>query len=108
MATLLLYIQRYDELIIEISRRENKFHFLHEVAVAKWPLYDDKLLALYGKHLGEAFNSLTYFNLQKKIFDKAKAYLEKLPKEKAETVLTHILDKLPVVSPLYRYINTSF
>jgi hypothetical protein len=81
ISELLLTSKRYDDLVKIISKQQNKFRLLNEIAIKKFPDYDDYLFSIYVKQFQSAINSALETHYQKQILENALQYINKLPKK---------------------------
>lgn len=103
-ADLLYGTNRLDELLNEIRKQRNKFSLLHKVLLKKMPHYDQELLDLYLEHLLTALRESGFYQLQQHVFDKAVAYLGRLPGDVSRKLVGALLDRLGRTSQIGHYI----
>jgi hypothetical protein len=108
ISALLLYVNRYDDLIKELKKHNDKFLLLHNVVLMKLPDYDSELLILYTKQLMEAFSNRRIFHRPEELFAFSKEYVDQLPLAARRKVVQAVLDKLGGQSGIYRYVKSLF
>ncbi len=87
--------KRWDELVKEIKKQQNKFRLLNEVAIQKLPEYDSVLFEVYIQQLLRALSEASETHYQQKIFNDAKRYFERLPDNIKLKLLSDIAFHLP-------------
>jgi hypothetical protein len=96
---------RLDELNILAGKQQNKFSLINKIAIKKLPDHDALLLTNYVKHFLMAVSEARETFHQKQIFEKALTYLDRLPKEVSEKILSQILDKISKSNFVYRLLK---
>lgn len=100
---IMLSEERYDELVIEISKQKGKFRLLNEIAIKKLPSHDKGLLKIYVKQFQLAINAALETHYQKQIFNSARKYIDNLPIETRQKLVADLLE----VTGKHSYIRTS-
>lgn len=100
---IMLSEERYDELVIEISKQKGKFRLLNEIAIKKLPQYDKGLLKIYVKQFQLAINAALETHYQKQIFNSARKYIDNLPIETRQKLVADLLE----VTGKHSYIRSS-
>ncbi|MCW3078499.1 MAG: hypothetical protein JWO32_3108 [Bacteroidetes bacterium] len=91
ISDLLMSENRFDELIKEISKQNNKFTLLNDIAIKKFPEFDDNLFKVYARQFQNAIAQATETHYQEKIFSNAINYIDKLPVEERTGLLKEIV-----------------
>lgn len=84
--------ERYDELIFEISKHKGKFRLLNDIAIKKLPYFDESLLKIYVKQFQWAINLALETHYQKQIFNDARKFIDALPIETKQYLVSQLLD----------------
>ncbi len=108
IASLLFRLKRWEELISELKRQQNKFSLLQEVLLKIQPNNTEALLNLYAKQLLDALTHASAYQLQQQLADHAKLFIDTLPESSKENLLTKILNSLGGQSRIHRYVITLF
>jgi len=108
LSVLLLMEERYEELIKEISKQQNKFWLLNEVAVKMLPYYNEMLFKVFVKQFHSSLNVASDTYYQKRIFNEARKYIDKLPGEQKEKLLKAIASGLGGKSYLRNLISETY
>jgi hypothetical protein len=108
ITSLLMKLNRWEDVIAEVKKQQNKFSILNLAALHTWPHYDSDFLDLYVKHFLEAVREARVVYYQEYIFKEAKKYIDKLPQAEAASVMDTILFKLGRNNPLAAYITKHY
>lgn len=106
LSMMLLHTNRSDELLKELKRFRNKFNLLHTLLIKRLPDYSTELLSLYALHIGDALLEGKYFKVQQGVIDKAKTYIELLPKKEGNFLIDKILDLSGHQAQISKYIRS--
>lgn len=93
--------KRYDELITEINKQNNKFFLLNRIVIKKLPLYDDFTFKAYIKQFDNILYEAREQFHQTEIFNRLKLYLEKLPEAVSAKLVLALLAKVSRNNFLY-------
>ncbi|MEO6301979.1 MAG: hypothetical protein ABIP51_02285 [Bacteroidia bacterium] len=105
IADILFYQERLDELVNEIKKEKNKFTLLNKIAFKKFPNQNEVFLQLYVKHLCQAIAEAKFPYFQEEVFNKAKPYLDLLPKEEKESMIKNLKEKMLYERQMLKYIE---
>jgi hypothetical protein len=105
---LLLRDGRPDALLSLIKKQENKFKLLHTIALQKFPVFDNEFLLLYQKHLFAALTGAPNERCHEQVFIKAKEYLDRLPQQTRDELVSNLLRQLGPFSAVGKYISRNF
>ncbi len=105
---LLLRDGRPDALLSLIKKQGNKFKLLHTIALQKFPVFDNEFLLLYQKHLFEALTGAPNERYHEQVFNKAKEYLDRLPQQTRDELVSNLLRQLGPFSAVGKYISQNF
>ncbi|WP_317899623.1 SWIM zinc finger family protein [Aurantibacillus circumpalustris] len=108
VSILLFRANKLDELVRELSKQNNKFNLIHEIALKKESNHSASFLTIYMKHLAETLRQDSIYAYQVKVFNEAKKFLDTLPKDQVIELIKKLLDQVGKTGHLYRYINEMY
>jgi hypothetical protein len=96
--------ERWDEMLRELNRYDNKFRFVNRVALGKLPEYSDFLFKIYLKHFVNGLYEARELHHQKQIFEMARNYFDRLPPMVAKKLVASALEKISKNNFIYGHL----